>query len=123
MLTVTKKFNFCYGHSLPNYNGLCVNQHGHNSEVEVEVMQAHDMPDAYPSMVVDFRDLKVIIEPILEQLDHLNLNEALPAAFIPPTAENIVQWFVGELLKTPIGPGISRVRISETPTSWAEWRR
>lgn len=31
IVTITKKFDFCYGHCLPGYNGKCVNQHGHNS--------------------------------------------------------------------------------------------
>lgn len=37
MITVTRKYSFCYGHRLPGYDGKCANFHGHNAEVEVEI--------------------------------------------------------------------------------------
>ena len=119
MITVTKQFNFCYAHFLPDYDGKCVNLHGHNSVVEMEFTCPGI--ETYPGMVVDFTTIKKEINPIIEQLDHKFLNKDLPE-ITPPTAENIVQWIVDHILSTPLGPGLIRVRVSETPTSWTEWR-
>ena len=119
MLSVTKQFSFCYGHHLPGYSGRCKTQHGHNSTVEVEITNFGAI--GYPGMVVDFSIVKQIAGEIVDQLDHQNLNEL---GFIEgnPTAENIVMWVVGQIKKTEIGPGLVRVRMTETPTSWAEWK-
>lgn len=121
MLTVTKKFNFSYAHRLPNYDGDCANMHGHNSEVEVEFTYSGLSPRAYVGMIVDFKTIKKVVGPIIDQLDHSMLN-GIPGLEIP-TAENIVQWLCKKILVTELGPGLSRVRVSETPDSYAEWRQ
>lgn len=118
VMTVTKRFNFCYAHWLPGYNGPCVNLHGHNSEVEVEFAQNMEMPLAYADMVADFRDIKRIVGPIIAKLDHQELNQF----FAVPTAEAITNWIVQKIQQTPLGIGLVRVRVSETPDSHAEWR-
>lgn len=123
MLTVTKKFSFCYGHRLPAYQGKCVNYHGHNSEVEVEFTNHLEMPKEYPGMIADFSKIKKIVGDILEQLDHKDLNAIKDFVAPPPTAENITVWLVDKIKQTPLGPGLVRVRMTETPTSWAEWRK
>jgi 6-pyruvoyltetrahydropterin/6-carboxytetrahydropterin synthase len=128
MITVTKKFSFCYGHYLPEYQGKCRNFHGHNSEVEVEV--AGPTFGEYPGMVMDFGNIKKIVEPIIDELDHKMLNEhlsfqkycsSLSMSECIPTGEAICGYLV-EKIKEKI-PTIIRVRVSETPTSWAEWRK
>ena len=37
MYLVTKRIEFCYGHRLLDYDGVCKHPHGHNAIVEVEV--------------------------------------------------------------------------------------
>ena len=120
MLSVTKKFGFCYGHNLPDYEGKCRINHGHNSEVEVEFADIGQ--PAYPGMIIDFNDIKSVVGPIIEELDHKTLNNAMPQEYQPPTAENICKYLVEQIQLTPIGEGLVRVRITETPTSWAEWK-
>jgi 6-pyruvoyltetrahydropterin/6-carboxytetrahydropterin synthase len=125
MVSVTKRFDFCYAHQLPEYDGPCVRLHGHNSQVEVEVGKDYEGPQyqGYPGMVVDFKDLKGMLGEVLSQLDHEYLNEVLPREFLPPTAENIASWISSEvMLRLPLGLKLLRVRVSETPSSWAEWR-
>lgn len=123
MLTVTKIFRFCYGHHLPDYEGKCKNFHGHNCRLEITVREPRIHPhDNYPGMVMDFGDLKKIVTPIIEELDHKNLNEILPAAFIPPTAENIAMFFVFRLNNIKVLNGrLVRVRVYETDDSYATW--
>ncbi len=136
MLTVTKRFEFCYGHFLPGYNGNCRNQHGHNSVVEVEIQPCKT--GVYNGMVIDFGDIKQIAGAIISFLDHKNLND-LPEfqkfceeqAINPttglflertvPTAEMICEFLVYEISKEL--PGLVRLRVTETPNSWAEWKK
>ena len=40
MFSVTKRIEFCYGHRLLNYDGVCRHPHGHNAVVEIERDQA-----------------------------------------------------------------------------------
>ena len=37
MYLVTKRIEFCYGHRLLDYDGICKHPHGHNAVVEVDV--------------------------------------------------------------------------------------
>ena len=122
-ITITKKFEFCYGHFLPAYEGKCANFHGHNSTLEVEV-DDHNKVNNYDGMVMDFGDLKKIVkEKIVDVLDHKNLNDLPMFASVAPTAENIVQWVVRELTHedSPLRFCLVRVRVYETPDSYAEW--
>ncbi len=121
-ITVTKKFSFSYAHNLPEYEGDCARVHGHNSNVEVEFTNEYaQLPRAYPGMVVDFKDIKKIVGPIIDELDHHNLNDIL--APFNPTAENIADWIAGHIMETYLGPGLIRVQVSETDDSFATWRK
>lgn len=121
MITVTKRFRFCYGHRLPNYDGKCVNYHGHNSEVEVEV-GGRDK-DSYTTMVIDFSKLKEVVDPIIDRLDHRDITGLEPFGGEPPTAETICMWMAMQIkFALPEGTFLWRVRVSETPDNWAEWR-
>lgn len=121
-LTVTKKFSFCYAHTLPGYPGKCVNMHGHNAELEVEVGYDPDRK-AFDGMIIDFGTIKEVVNPIIERLDHHYLNEVLPAADAPPTCENLVQWLWYQIVSdSRIGESLVRLRLTETPTSWVEMR-
>jgi len=128
MLSVTKKFEFCYGHYLPDHKGLCKNLHGHNAVLEVEVAQPLDKDEyqQYPGMVVDFGDLKEIVRGFIKQLDHTCLNDnpywTREMGSAAPTAENMCMFFRCELGETSIGSGLVRVRVYETPDSYAEWK-
>lgn len=136
MLTVTKRFEFCYGHHLPGYDGSCRNMHGHNSVVEVEI--GPYFTDVYEGMVVDFSEIKKRAGKVIDSLDHKNLNEhkefqefcmeraetpstGFPLEKVVPTAEIICQYLVYHIRK--VLPSLVRLRVSETPDSWAEWKK
>ena len=51
MYSVTKRIDFCYGHRLLDYDGVCRHPHGHNAVAEIEIRT--DTLDAR-NMVVDF---------------------------------------------------------------------
>lgn len=126
MLTVTKTFEFCASHSLPEYLGPCRNIHGHNYTLEIEISELFNDKTAnfdrkYDGMVVDFSDLKRYVDlHITTVLDHKHLNDIDGLKI--PTAENIVLWIIDRLL--PIfDNSLSRVRLYETRTCHAEWRK
>ena len=55
MYSVTKRIDFCYGHRLLDYDGVCKHPHGHNAVAEIEVRtETLDKRN----MVVDFTDIK-----------------------------------------------------------------
>ncbi|PYR68993.1 MAG: hypothetical protein DMF88_07400 [Acidobacteria bacterium] len=68
MYSVTKRIDFCYGHRLLEYDGICKHPHGHNAVAEIEVRT-----DALDNrnMVVDFSDIKRIVKGWIDrELDH-----------------------------------------------------
>ena len=125
MLTVTKRFRFCYSHTLPGHKGKCCNLHGHNCLLEISIEDIIGYPKAaYPGMVMDFGDLKKAVNPLIEKLDHQHLNDVLPEVFLPATAENLCLFFLHELNKVQDLHGrICKIKVWETDDSYAEWRR
>lgn len=121
-LAITKTFSFCYAHKLPKYKGKCSNTHGHSGILEVEVNAPIGSSYQYKGMIMDFGELKSIVtKEIINVLDHKYLNEDIDYfKDTNPTAECIVIWIVQELL--PIfKEGLVRIRLYETPDSYAEW--
>ena len=123
MLTVTKQFSFCYAHHLPDYKGKCSRQHGHNAVLEVTVAESVKGADyKYPSMVIDFTELKATVKPLIDFIDHYNLNDRLPEKYMPPTCENLNRWFVDMIIDGLDDRAVVKsVKLSETPTSWTEY--
>ena len=88
-LTVDTKF--ASAHFLPEYEGRCVNLHGHTWKVEVR-FGPYIKRDRV-GIARDFHDLKVILNDICDKLDHSLINDRVER----PTAENILDWFYEEL--------------------------
>ena len=59
MYSVTKRIEFCYGHRLLDYDGICQHPHGHNAVAEIEV-GASELDSR--NMVCDFGDIKRIVK-------------------------------------------------------------
>lgn len=85
MIRIGKKYKFDAAHSIPDHP-KCGKVHGHTWTVEVEVEGEIPMGK---TMLVDFNVLDEIVEPILEKLDHTNLNHN---PIVVPTVEAIAQW-------------------------------
>lgn len=66
--------------------------------------------------VVDFAELDQIGAFIRENLDHQHLNAVLT---FTPTCELIAQFIAEKFQELPI----ESVRVSESPTTWAEYHR
>ncbi len=132
MPAVTVRVEWDMGHRLPHHNGACHNLHGHHYIAEVTVEgDITSTPEASnEGMVVDFTDVKTALRAEVARLDHkFLLHEYDPlvrqmrdlpgialVSFIP-TAERIAQALLNAL------PMVSRVKLWETPTSYAEVAR
>ena len=139
MLRITKKFKFEMAHALHGYDGLCKNIHGHSYKLFVTVKGdiKNDSGNPKDGMVLDFDILKNIVKPeIINKYDHsLVLNANSPHSeidlsafekvfFLPyqPTSENLVADFALKIKsKLPKGVELTKVVLSETATSFAEW--
>ena len=119
MISVTKRFRFEAAHNLPEYPGDCAKIHGHSYVLDItfEAPYDHDYQPPIKGMVIDFKDIKEHVGPIVDKLDHTMLNDIFPI----PTAERMVKWLVNEIQQTPVGTGLIRVRLWETADSYATW--
>lgn len=90
---VGRKFTFEAAHRLPRHPGKCATYHGHTYTVIVEI---GGTPDPETGMVVDFYDLKLIVNEYIEHLDHKDLTEVLPSMSCT-TVENLVRWFADNI--------------------------
>ena len=132
MYLVTKRIEFCYGHRLLDYDGVCKHPHGHNASVEIDVRT--DSLDTL-NMVVDFSDIKRIIKGWIDrELDHKMilreddplvaplraLGEPMYLLESNPTVERIAR-LIFEAARD-CGLAVSRVTVWETPSSSATYR-
>lgn len=118
-IEVTKEFTFDSCHCLKEYEGKCKNMHGHTYILQISMKGKVD----YRGLVIDFNDIKAIVnEHIIEKLDHVNLNDVLD---FNTTAENMSVWIYDilaeELFKLSTTIRVTRVRLWETPTSFATY--
>ncbi len=126
MISICKRFEFDAAHYLPNHEGKCRNLHGHRYVLDVEITGKPNTKGPATGMIIDFSDLKQAVNKvIIDVLDHTCLNESLPSS-VYPTAEEMVVWIAARLkfyLDLDGEKYVSRVRLYETPTAYAEWRR
>jgi len=109
---LVKTFRFEAAHSLPNVpeGHKCKRLHGHSYRVDVHVT---GRPDPNTGWVVDFGDIKRVVEAVLDELDHRHLNEI-------PGLENSTSEMLGGYLWRKIIPDLpqlSAITIWESDTS------
>jgi len=144
-MIITRRFEFDAGHRVLGHTGKCRHLHGHRYAAEVTV-QANEVNEL--GMVMDFSDIKVLVgnwidsnwdhnmilnsdDPVLLYLCKDEANERKPYILTKtnPTAENMAEhlWEAVHMLlkgynkKNPgYYVGVVRVRLYETPNSWAD---
>ncbi|HEY7791785.1 MAG TPA: 6-carboxytetrahydropterin synthase [Vicinamibacterales bacterium] len=131
MYSVTKRIEFCYGHRLLDYDGICKHPHGHNAVAEIDVRT--DALDTR-NMVCDFSDIKRIVKGWIDrELDHKMIlrqdDPLLPSlkqlgepVFIVesnPTVERIARLIFDYAREQ--GLPVEAVRVWETPSSFATY--
>jgi 6-pyruvoyltetrahydropterin/6-carboxytetrahydropterin synthase len=131
MYLVTKRIEFCYGHRLLDYDGVCKHPHGHNALVEIDVRT--DSLDRR-NMVADFSDIKRIVKGWIDrELDHKmilrhddplvgplqELGEPVYILESNPTVERIARLIFDNAREA--GVNVVAVRVWETPNSIAQY--
>ena len=143
-MQITTRLEFDAGHRIPNHKSQCRNLHGHRYALEItlfgDIITQKEVSE--DGMVMDFSDVKKIArESVVDVWDHaflvfrgdqvvLDFLNSLPnhkTVIFPtvPTAENMAaeafkilknqyQDTYGNHLK------LERVRLYETPNSWAD---
>lgn len=129
MFSITKIFEFEASHNLPQHEGACKNLHGHSYKLEVTVSgnphkksmyneSLEIVPDPEYGMVMDFKNLKNIVESVIGKYDHCHLNEY----FQNPTAETMVYHIAHDIMpKLPNEVSLVSCKLWETSTSYAEY--
>ncbi|WMY91639.1 6-carboxytetrahydropterin synthase QueD [Snodgrassella communis] len=137
MFKIAKEFQFDACHMLDGHQGKCHNLHGHTYRLIVEVSSPLQPQGSSKEMVMDFADIKTIInQHIISQLDHAylydetNNNERKIAALLKQmqrkvfafpcrtTAEGISRFIFNQL--TAYLP-VSKITLWETPTSYCQY--
>jgi len=113
--------SFSAAHYLRAYKGKCENLHGHNWKVEVLV--SSDKLNAC-GMVMDFSDLKKMLNCVLEKLDHKHLNEISYFTKVNPSSEEIARYIFNELKQLVIESKciLEEIRVWETEGSCAIYK-
>jgi len=137
-MKVTKIFKWHCSHLLTHHEGLCKNLHGHTYKLEVEVEGTTQKEGRSRGMVIDFGDLKSVVNNyVVDKFDHaliINKSNLEVIKFAQSqdwklmqfpgetTAENMAEWIFTQLKNLKAHPDfkVIRVRLYETETSYAE---
>lgn len=141
-IRLTKEFSFEMSHALENYDGACRHIHGHSYKffVTVKGVPVEDIRNPKNGMVMDFGDLKRIINKcIIERYDHAFIARAtetntpllekmkdyygkVEMVDYQPTCENMISRFAEAIIpELPSGVTLHSLKLHETATSYAEW--
>lgn len=142
VIRLTKEFSFEMSHALEGYDGLCSQIHGHSYRMFVTVAgePSDDPADPKYGMVMDFGELKKIVNRlIIDKYDHSlvmrrtqsneKVVDMLASRFsrvivsdYQPTCENMIARFAEMIAaELPSRVKLHSMRLHETATSFAEW--
>lgn len=110
--------DFSAAHQLNFFKTGCERLHGHNWKVELCV-QGNELDEN--GLLMDFKELKRILNEVLDYLDHRFLNDLEPFKDMSPSSENVARWIFQEVSKKIEKAGIfvSRVTVWESDTACA----
>ncbi len=111
-MIIYKQFTFDSAHFLPNVpeGHKCREMHGHTYLLTLFAEGPVKHPEGW---VMDFGDIKNIMRPIIDILDHHLLNDV--PGLENPTAELLAIWLWNKV--KPLMPLLKKIELKETPTS------
>jgi 6-pyruvoyltetrahydropterin/6-carboxytetrahydropterin synthase len=126
MFEVTVEVPFSAAHHLENYDGRCSRVHGHRWKVRAVVRGR----DAGPGgMLVDVRQLRDLLESVLDRFEGCDLNLDPLFRGSNPSAENLASEIYRLVQGAPLiggfapGAWLEAVEVEETPGSSARFVR
>lgn len=131
-MTIAKEFDWEMGHRLPFHKGKCKNLHGHSYRALFSFEGEVDEN----GILIDFYDVKQIVKPVIELLDHAfvvhrndtelieslsKMNSKTVIFDFHSTAENICTYLLDAIKDTcPSSVRKISVRLFETADAYAE---
>ena len=117
LFELQRSYRFEAAHQLPRAaeSHPCRRLHGHSYRIDVAVI---GLADDWSGWVIDFANIDAVVYPICAQLDHQLLNDI--AGLENPTSEVLASWLWSRF--APGLPGLSTVRVAETPDSVCTYR-
>ncbi len=132
-MKIAKEFHWEMGHRLPEHFGKCKNIHGHSYRMIVEL--DGELNDG--GMIMDYYDLKKIVNPIVDHLDHAfmvfekdeeivrflkSVKSKMIIVNFQSTVENICRYILTEIKKQSLPSNVQKVkvRIFESIDDYAE---
>lgn len=143
MIRLTREFSFEMAHALEGYDGLCRHVHGHSYKLFVTVSGTPCDDPASPKygMVMDFGDLKAIVNRlVVDPHDHALVLRQTPENMqlleqvrekwervylvdYQPTCEQMIARFARQIAaELPEGVKLAELKLYETEKSHATWR-
>ena len=131
-MKIAKEFRWEMGHRLRFHEGKCKNLHGHSYKLLVEI--EGDLEGF--GMVMDYYDMKKIIGPIVDELDHAflvnkddkeliksleKMNSDKVVVEFETTAENICGYFLDKIKKSDLPSNVKKIKVMvyETENTYA----
>lgn len=115
--SITRRYRFSAAHRLPRVDPdhKCFRHHGHNYLLEITIKGVVGTK----GFIIDFFELDRLLQPLLDSLDHHDLNNIIDN----PTTEIMVH-LIRDLAQSLIGASsmsntITRVRLWEDQDSFA----
>lgn len=104
-MELTKEFRFEASHILPKHPGKCSRLHGHSWVLKVSV---EGVINPETGFVMDYADLKKVVQPVIDKIDHTHLGVILEGELeglwtiqelvdIYPSSENLIFWIADQL--------------------------
>jgi 6-pyruvoyltetrahydropterin/6-carboxytetrahydropterin synthase len=115
-MKVFREFRFEAAHRLPDAppGHKCRRLHGHSYRLIVYVQGKLRDEAGGTGWVVDFAEIRAVVDPLIERLDHRYLNEVdgLCPPSPQPTVEIVTRWIWRQL--KPALPGLCKLELYET---------
>jgi len=91
---LSKSYRFEASHQLPHHDGKCNSLHGHSWVLTITI-KASKLNDSGPQngMVMDYGRMNLIVNHLIDELDHNHLNLILEN----PTSENLAEYIFNNL--------------------------
>lgn len=111
-MTIFKEFTFDSAHFLPMVppEHKCRGMHGHTYRLTIFI---EGDPHPVLGWVMDFAEIKEVMAPIINAVDHKMLNDV--PGLENPTCELLAHWLWQRI--KPAMPLLSKITLYETPTS------
>ena len=115
MYELTIVDHFAAAHFIRGYDGPCRDLHGHTWKVAV-TLAGETTNDI--GLVIDFKKAKAVLERVLEEFDHKNLNTHHAFKRENPTTEHIARYLYQVLKKEYRPLRLLRVAVYESETAY-----